>query len=356
MIVKDEEGMLAQCLDSIKAIADEIIVVDTGSTDSTIEIAKKYTPFVYEHEWEGSFSKARNISIDYASMDWIMWIDADEELEQADIPILQNAMDSNEFDTIACWMLSKHGDGIAAHPLNKIFRRGKGRFEGIVHNQAVIEGKGVMTPARIYHYGYDLRRDRMEKKWKRSEALLEKAIGANPTGGANWCNLIRNYRARGEYEKIIETCKQFDSWLLKDMQWQMIKTDLAVAYQAIGNVDKSVLTFNELLGRFTKNVDGHFLYAELLRQTDRHNEAIPHYEAYISALQKAKRGERFDPVIIDTWGATNKALWGMAECYKRVGDKFKMIAAARTYMLERVENDLNQVMKLVLGAEGVNDE
>ena len=80
MIVKNEEAFLEKCLESVKNYIDEIIIVDTGSTDKTVEIASRYTDKVYFHPWEGNFSKARNQALSYATCDWIFQIDGDEEL------------------------------------------------------------------------------------------------------------------------------------------------------------------------------------------------------------------------------------------------------------------------------------
>jgi len=84
MIVKNEEKVLARCLDSIKEIVDEIIIVDTGSTDKTVEIAKKYTSNVYHFEWIDDFSAARNYAFSKAMCDYIMWLDADDYLEKSE--------------------------------------------------------------------------------------------------------------------------------------------------------------------------------------------------------------------------------------------------------------------------------
>lgn len=81
MIVKNEESRLKGCLDSLKAIADEIIVVDTGSQDATKDIAAKYTDKIYDFEWTGSFSDARNYAFSKASMDYIYSADADETID-----------------------------------------------------------------------------------------------------------------------------------------------------------------------------------------------------------------------------------------------------------------------------------
>lgn len=81
MIVKNEERILARCLDSIKDLMDEIIIVDTGSSDQTKEIAQIYTDKVYDFEWQDDFSKARNYSFSKAEMDYIYVADADEVLD-----------------------------------------------------------------------------------------------------------------------------------------------------------------------------------------------------------------------------------------------------------------------------------
>ena len=82
MIVKNEEGVLARCLDSLASVVDEIIIVDTGSSDSTKEIALRYTKQVYDFEWTGSFADARNFASAKATKEYIYTADADEYLDQ----------------------------------------------------------------------------------------------------------------------------------------------------------------------------------------------------------------------------------------------------------------------------------
>lgn len=82
MIVKNEERILGRCLDSLKGLADEIIVVDTGSTDATKRIAAGYTDRIYDFAWTGDFSEARNFAFSKAKMEYIYSADADEELDE----------------------------------------------------------------------------------------------------------------------------------------------------------------------------------------------------------------------------------------------------------------------------------
>lgn len=85
LIVKDEEPVIRRCLSAVSRIADELIVVDTGSADRTAEIAKEYTPYVYLHLWQNSFAEARNYSYSKATGDYIMWMDADDVVSEENI-------------------------------------------------------------------------------------------------------------------------------------------------------------------------------------------------------------------------------------------------------------------------------
>ena len=82
MIVKNEEDVLDRCLNCVKDIADEIIIVDTGSTDNTKNIAERYTRHIYDFTWIDDFSAARNASFAKATMDYVMWLDADDVIDE----------------------------------------------------------------------------------------------------------------------------------------------------------------------------------------------------------------------------------------------------------------------------------
>ena len=84
MIVRNEEESLERCLESTRNVADEIIIVDTGSTDGTIDIAKRYTQKVYEFPWIDDFAAARNFAFSKATRQYCMWLDADDILEPSD--------------------------------------------------------------------------------------------------------------------------------------------------------------------------------------------------------------------------------------------------------------------------------
>ena len=158
MIVKDEEQTLARCLDSICELVDEIIIVDTGSTDRTKEIASAYTDKIYDFPWIDDFSAARNFSFSKASKQYCMWLDADDILESADqknFLTLKNSL-SPETDVV---MMRYHtafdavGSPIFTYYRDRLIRRGSGlSWEGAVHEAISPNGKVVYNETAISHH------------------------------------------------------------------------------------------------------------------------------------------------------------------------------------------------------------
>ncbi|MBS3113628.1 glycosyltransferase [Candidatus Woesearchaeota archaeon] len=100
MITKNEEKFLELCLNSVKSIVDEIIIVDTGSTDKTKEIAKKFNAKIIDFKWIDDFSAAKNESLKHATRDWVLVLDADEVIEKKDLDKIKNAIENSEKDFV----------------------------------------------------------------------------------------------------------------------------------------------------------------------------------------------------------------------------------------------------------------
>jgi len=186
MIVKNEEEFLPNCLESIRSWVDEIIVVDTGSTDRTVEIAQSYGAKVFHQAWEGDFSKARNFSLAQATKEWIFIIDADEEFVAEDIPLIRQVMAQNQFRLVSINVYNVNretGDVTSFLPSYRLYRRDAGfYYDGIVHNQLKYapDEAALRVGVRLKHYGYSLSPERMKQKLARSRSLLEQQIAANP--------------------------------------------------------------------------------------------------------------------------------------------------------------------------------
>lgn len=177
MIVKNEESNLRRCLESVKNVADELVIVDTGSTDATISIAKEYTDKVFEHPWENSFAIARNQSIQYCTGDWIFIMDADEELPletqnemKAFLATLPDDVNTVYMTGINWLDFEKTLNDTVQNA--RIFRKGTVSYVNRVHNQPVSSGKSAYFPKPLYHYGYIWDDTLREQKHARSKTLI----------------------------------------------------------------------------------------------------------------------------------------------------------------------------------------
>ncbi len=166
MIVKDEEEQLARCLDSVKDCVDEMVIVDTGSTDSTVAIAESYGARILYHAWDGSFSSARNVSLDAATGDWLLVLDADEAMVDGSRLHEILADTQPEVQGYVLPMVNFVGDRdheeAVTSPAARLFRnRPEYRYSRALHEQilaviqSTVEGAIVRwLDLPIEHYGY----------------------------------------------------------------------------------------------------------------------------------------------------------------------------------------------------------
>ncbi len=175
MIVKNEEAVLANCLGSVKDIASEIIVVDTGSTDNTKEIAESFGAKVYDFEWVNDFSAARNESFKYATQDWILIMDADLVMEEYNYPVLKNCLENPNIHLYYVFWLEK--DLNIQHPMIHLFRNlPEIKSEGRIHEQITFDPKKykiAYSDILINHSGYA---DEDNTKFDRNTELIELSL------------------------------------------------------------------------------------------------------------------------------------------------------------------------------------
>lgn len=157
MIVKNEEQTIARCLRSVESIVDEIIIVDTGSTDKTQEIVSMFTNKIYDFEWINDFAAARNYAFSQATMEYILWLDADDVILPADreaLISLKNTLDRG-IDVISMLYnlaFNEHGKVSSQIRRNRIVKRQKDfRWVGAVHEYLEVWGNRLSIDAAITH-------------------------------------------------------------------------------------------------------------------------------------------------------------------------------------------------------------
>ncbi len=208
MIVKNEERFIDRCLKAVTGLLEktngELIIVDTGSTDNTVSIAKKYTDKVYFYEWTNDFAAARNETLKHATGRWYMFIDADEIFENtdgiadfvlADIPQKVGFAGYNVRN-----LTKKNGNVYTDALLFRIHRNVPGiKFEHIVHENITIrEGTTAISieNALCIHYGYsdDLTKAQTRQKKKRNTELLERCLAVDPDNFHYLIHYIREFK------------------------------------------------------------------------------------------------------------------------------------------------------------------
>jgi GT2 family glycosyltransferase/tetratricopeptide (TPR) repeat protein/glycosyltransferase involved in cell wall biosynthesis len=190
LIVKNEEKFLGQCLESVRGLASQIVLVDTGSTDRTVEIAKQHRAEVYHTAWTDDFSAARNTALEHATGDWVLMLDADEELPADQHGKLRDDLKQTDAVALRLPLVNRGEKGQGYSYVPRLFRNLPGAYYyGRIHEQifpsliAASKGWGMATrfgTAQILHHGYagEVVKDR--NKIERNLHLLRQAVEEYP--------------------------------------------------------------------------------------------------------------------------------------------------------------------------------
>ncbi|MRX72192.1 glycosyltransferase [Bacillus lacus] len=210
MIIKNEEEVLTRCLESIKGIADEIIIVDTGSTDSSKFIGIKYTNMVFDYKWEGNFSNARNFAASKATGEWILALDADEYVDRESLLNFKEELKENppEENIIAVQIVNFLGTSGNSTSLNYHERLYKNdgsimyyrNIHELLKHKDSKENRGLVE-FQIFHTGYMGKVEKEKDKSKRNLSMLINKKDKEP---------IDYYFIGNEYDKLGELNEAID--------------------------------------------------------------------------------------------------------------------------------------------------
>ncbi len=160
LITKNEATNIRACLESV-GWADEIIVVDSGSTDATVAIAKTMGAHVYEHDWPG-FGPQKNRALGYATKDWVLSLDADERVTPELRGEIEAVLRGGQFDSYLVSRLSNYCGRFMRHSgwypdlLPRLFKRGSARFsDDLVHERLIVDGAAGELRGMLLHYAFD---------------------------------------------------------------------------------------------------------------------------------------------------------------------------------------------------------
>lgn len=214
MIVKDEAACLKRCLDSAANLVHEMVIVDTGSTDKTVEICRSYNARVFSYPWDNDFSAARNFGLERATQDWVLWLDADEEIDQENRDQLQEVQ-LGDYDAFSLPLINYFGDGIDSNEAvvigqPRLFRNHMGfRFESRIHewldlSAAYPQNRVGFLDIKIHHYGYTDASVENKRKYDRNVGMLLNELKENDSQAWIHYYLAAEYHRRKEYQKAFD--------------------------------------------------------------------------------------------------------------------------------------------------------
>lgn len=216
MIVKNEENFLRQSLSAVGRYVNEIIIVDTGSTDRTKEIARSCGAQVYDFPWCDDFSAARNFSLEQASGDWVLVIDADEIISDFQVESIQNVIKAEDTIVGRIKLINivsdATGEKRSSERISRLFKRRLFHYEGIIHEQLVRKDqnpfKTILVEITVEHSGYTQEIIERTDKIARNIRLLDQALEENPEDAYLLYQLGKAYYMAKNYNEAVAYFKR----------------------------------------------------------------------------------------------------------------------------------------------------
>jgi len=337
MIARNEEQFLGDSLKSVEGIVDEIVVVDTGSTDRTPEIAKSHGAVVHRFDWSDNYSDARNVSLEHAKGDWILVLDADERLDESSRNEILKAVRNPSADAYALtfrnYLAADSDARLFVHRACRLYRnRPEYRYTGRVHERVDVQilnsgGRLANLDALIHHYGYRPEMMDERRKHERYINLLQADLKDNPDDPYCLYNLGMIYSSNGEYENAVTYFNRAAELVVPRHEFAAATfSRLAQALCKTGRVQQALTALDLAEQKGIRHPELHYCRGNALLILGRYEEAIPEFQ---SAMREGQGGIWLgDPGVFG-----HKAEYGIARAFAGLGDYGRAIEHCRKVIL-----------------------
>lgn len=287
IIAKNEEKKIERCLKSIAPYRFEIVLVDTGSTDRTKEIALKYTPNIYDFQWKNDFSAARNFSLSKASNPWIFMLDCDEWIESLDLEELQyfrkNLSDAAGSVTRINITGTPENPGETADRTERFFDRRKYHYTGIIHEQLTPKFQNnfetFLLNTTIGHDGYLMTEKERLLKSERNITLLKKQLEETPDNPYVLYQTGKGYEMIHDFKTACDYFKQaFHMKLNPELAYVQSLTFSYTDSLLQTKQEKEALTLLPFLNTFEKSADASYYSGIIYYANKMYDSALDCFE------------------------------------------------------------------------------
>lgn len=321
MMVKNEERFLQQTLNALKPLTDsidsEIIILDTGSTDKTVEIAKTFTDKIYFCKWKDDFGCMRNISISYASGEWLLVIDADEVLTESNSLIEFFRSDMHKIYNSASVEINNIVNGKSEQSnyetsveLVRFFRRDGFKYTGKIHEQPVFEEPLFRKIAKFDHFGYLYIDEEFKmNKIKRNYEILIKELMSNPNDPYLNYQLGKNFMAEKKDREALEYIEKSYSIYKSEKGISIpgyITSTLVWMYLINGKYKKCEEICLKYIDEDKNNIDIYYFLGKAQRNLGNMEKAILYYDRYLYLLDNYELSTQANDMLTDNATSANR--------------------------------------------------
>lgn len=366
LMVKNEEKNIERCLKSLvpimKKISSELIIVDTGSEDNTVEIARRYTDKIYFHKWNNNFAEMRNIVIGYTRGEWFFTIDADEEVIETE-PII-NFLNSKESEGVNTALLSiiniadsNNSKMDTEFESSRLFKKNKNfKYVGAVHNKPVVTEPIYNIKSHLKHYGYVTNdKEVMEEKFSRTSNILKSELKKNPEDIYYRYQLSVTYHMHKDYtealEEILKAYNILKEKKLHERNYLYAYNQLTVCYLINGKLQKSIEVGLEALEYYKYNIDIYYYIAKSYFLSKQYESAAIYYEKFIEIIEKLNSGEikKINSIVYYTLNKMEEVYLDLSVIYSNLNDKQKSLDYVNKICdLEVINNNIFHIIKLFI--------
>ncbi|MBD3920672.1 glycosyltransferase [Paenibacillus sp. PR3] len=295
LIVRNEELHLAQCLDSIRQWADELIVVDTGSSDQTVQIAASRGAHIVHMAWADDFAQARNFGIGQARTLWVLVLDADERLaDGTDMLQLRNKLLHSKETAYRVVVESTVERQCIRHEAVRLFRADQGyRYVGAIHEQLATSVSGAwrdvdgpLSDIRLQHHGYEPGELARKRTAERNGCIIRKLLEGQPDNPFHWYNLGVTLSQQAKAAEASAAFARARAIVSPDAPFRpSLMLDSARALLASGEEGAALELLTNESKRYINYADLQLLYGECLERQGAWLEAKQAYTTAIEASQ-----------------------------------------------------------------------
>ena len=314
LIVKNEEGELPRCLTAASGVVDEIIVVDTGSTDKTVAIAKEFGAKIFEIEWKDDFALARNESLKHATGDWVLILDADEAIFKSDLRKLKDFLPKAEAEgyiletrnytnetNLTNWSPSKVVDGfegyVPSYKIRLFKRKPEYVFSKEVHESvepSITKAEGKIQHIEdvvVHHYGYSSRYIKM------LEGIENKSIG-------QLYDLGVTYMTSGDLPKALKTLLKVEE---KKPDFRFLQRNIGTLYLQGKGFAKAGEHLKKAIEQHPKDAGAHNNLGVAFKQLQKYDQAAKCFSRCVQLLPNDPRPLRALALVYADQGEKEKA-------------------------------------------------